>query len=230
MAEKQGLNGAYYGPSVPPPRKAYHRPGRGSGGGCGCCGCLFGCLCNCIFSLIFKLVFTVIILVGIVALIFWFLVRPNNLKFYVTDASLTQFNLTTDNTLQYNLDLNLTVRNPNKRIGLYYDTFQVNGYYEGQRFNTQNLTPFYQGHKNTTELSTVFDGQQVLVLGDSEVSNYNSEKSNGYYSIDVQLNLKLRVKMGWIKVGHFKPKINCDLSVPSSSGGTFQTTRCKLKL
>lgn len=229
MAEKQGLNGAYYGPSVPPPRKAYHRPGRGSGGGCGCCGCLFGCLCNCIFSLIFKLVFTVIILVGIAALIFWFLVRPNNLKFYATGASLTQFNLTTDNTLQYNLDLNLTVRNPNKRIGIYYDTFQVNGYYGDQRLATQNLTPFYQGHKNTTELSTVFDGQQLL-LGASELSNYNSEKSNGYYNIDVQLNLKLRVKVGWIKVGHFKPKINCDLSVPSSAGGTFQTTRCKLKL
>ena len=107
--------------------------------------------------------------------------------------------------------------------------FQVNGYYGGQRFDTQNLTPFYLGHKSMSELSTVFDGQQLLV-GSSEVSNYNSEKSNGYYSIDVQLNLKPKVKVGWIKVGHFKPKINCDLSVPSIAGGNFQTTRCKLNL
>ena len=85
----------------------------------------------------------------------------------------------------------------NMLLGIYYNTFQVNGYYGGQRFDTQSLTPFYQGHKSTSELSTVFDGQQLLV-GSSEVSNYNSEKSNGYYSIDVQLNLKLRVEVGWI--------------------------------
>jgi|UniRef100_A0A2N9GIX2 hypothetical protein len=235
MADKQPhLNGAYYGPSIPPPpRKSYHRHSHGRSSGCGCFGCLFGCLCECIFSLIFKLVFTVLILVGIAAVIFWFLVRPNNLKFYVTDASLTQFNFTTNNNLQYNLDLNITVRNPNKRIGIYYDTIQASTYYEGQRFDTVSLTPFYQGHKNTSLLSQVFDGQKLVLLGTSEVSNFNSEKSNGVYSIDVKLNLKIRVKVGWIKIGHFKPKIDCGLKVPlsgSSSGGSFETTKCGLDL
>lgn len=73
----------------------------------------------------------------------------------------------------------------------------------------------------------------MVLLGTSEVSNFNSEKSNGVYSIDVKLNLKIRVKVGWIKIGHFKPKIDCGLKVPlsgSSSGGSFETTKCGLDL
>ncbi|KAF5473929.1 hypothetical protein F2P56_005876 [Juglans regia] len=235
MAESQThLNGAYYGPSIPPRRKDYHRPGRGSGG-CGCCGCLFGCLCNCILSLIFKIVFAVIVMIGLAALVIWLILRPNNLKFHVTDAALTQFNLsTTNNMLQYNLALNVTVRNPNKRIGIYYDTIQANAYYEDQRFDSESLTRFYQGHKNTTVLSPVFVGQQLVSLGTSELSKFNSEKSNGIYSIDLKLRLRIRVKVGWIKFGHFKPKINCDLKVPLSSNGSsassFETTKCSYDL
>jgi hypothetical protein len=233
MAEKQSLNGAYYGPSIPPPRKAYHRHGRGSGG-CGCCGCLFGCLCDCIFGLIFKIIFTILIIVGLAALIVWLILRPNNLKFHVTDASLTQFNFTTNQTLNYNMALNITVRNPNKRIGIYYDTIQANSYYEGQRFDTVDLTPFYQGHKNTTLLNPVFDGQQIVLLGTSEQSNFDSETTNGIYSIDLKINLKMRAKVGWIKIGTFKPKIKCGLKVPLSSNGkstgSFEATKCSLDL
>ncbi|XP_062166886.1 NDR1/HIN1-like protein 3 [Alnus glutinosa] len=233
MADKQSLNGAYYGPSIPPTRKSYHRHGHGRGSGCcGCFGCLFGCLCDCIFGLIFKIVFTILVIVGLAALIVWLILRPNNLKFHVTDASLTQFSFTTTtNTLQYNMALNLTVRNPNKRIGIYYDTIQANGYYEGQRFGTVDLTPFYQGHKNTTVLSTAFDSQHVVVLGTDELSNFNSATSDGIYSIDLKLNLKIRAKVGWIKIGKFKPKIKCGLKVPlTSNASSFETTKCSLDL
>lgn len=233
MADKQSLNGAYYGPSIPPTRKSYHRHGRGSGG-CGCFGCLFGCLCDCIFGLIFKIVFTILIIVGLAVLVVWLILRPNNLKFHVTDASLTEFNFNTTNTLQYNMALNLTVRNPNKRVGIYYDTIEANVYYEGQRFRTVDLTPFYQGHKNTTVLSTAFNGTQVVLLGTSELSNFNTETSDGIYSIDLKLNLKIRAKVGWIKIGKFKPKIKCGLKVPLSSNGksasSFETTKCSLDL
>jgi hypothetical protein len=59
--------------------------------------------------------------VGLVLLIFWLIFRPKIVKFYVTEASLTQFNLSSNNTLYYNLALNTTVRNSNKKFGIYYD-------------------------------------------------------------------------------------------------------------
>uniref|UniRef100_A0A5B6ZC98 Late embryogenesis abundant protein LEA-2 subgroup domain-containing protein n=1 Tax=Davidia involucrata TaxID=16924 RepID=A0A5B6ZC98_DAVIN len=225
-AKQSHLNGAYYGPSIPP-TKTYHRPGRGGGLGSCCC----GCLCSCIFNLIFQIVLTVVVILGIAIFVFWLIFRPNKVKFHVTDASLTEFNhSTTTNTLSYNLALNMTVRNPNKRIGIYYDRIEARAFYEGERFASTTLQPFYQRHKNTATLTPEFKGQNMVVLGNSELSSYNSEKISGTYSIDVKLYLRVRFKFGVIKTPKFKPKIECDLKVPLNSNGqpsgSFETTKC----
>ncbi|KAG2686700.1 hypothetical protein I3760_09G019400 [Carya illinoinensis] len=208
----------------------------GSKNGCGCCSCLCGCLFSCLLSLIFQILFTLLIILALAGFIFWLIFRPNEVKFHVTDASLTQFNFSTgDNNLHYNLALNVSVRNPNKRIGIYYDRIEANAYYQGQRFDTETLTPFYQGHKNTTVLSPVFQGQRLLTLGSRDVSKFDSEKTDGTFGVSLRLNLRIRAKLGWIKIGHFKPKIKCGLKVPLKSNGTlsaaaFETTKCDFDL
>jgi len=221
MAEKQShLNGAYYGPAVPPPTQTYHRHGRGRG--CGCC---------CLFSFLLKLVVSLVIIIGLAVLIFWLIFRPTNVKFYVTDASLTEFSLTGNNTLQYNLAVNITVRNPNRKIGIYYDTIEARALYGDQRFDTETLTPFYQGHKTTSYLSTVFSGQHV-VIGSDELTQFNEEKTAGVYSVDVDLYLRIRFKVGKLKTGRVKPEVKCDLKVPLSSTGNsavaFESTKCDI--
>ncbi|KAI9121949.1 hypothetical protein K1719_007039 [Acacia pycnantha] len=229
MADKNPqLNGAYYGPSIPPPPKSYHRPGRGGSGLC----CCFDCCCGCIFSLIFKLLCTIIVIVGIAVLVFWLLVRPSKVKFHVTDASLTEFNYTNDGTLHYNLALNMTIRNPNRRLGIYYDNVEARALYEDARFASNEISPFYMGHKTTHYLSTEFNGQNLISLGADQTSEYNKQKSSGVYDIDVKLYLRIRFKLGVFKTGKFKPKIHCDLKVPltangNSSSGTFETTECE---
>ncbi|XAR69819.1 hypothetical protein NMG60_11001544, partial [Bertholletia excelsa] len=204
-----------------PPCPNYHRPGRSSG--CGCCGC--------ILSLILKIVLTFIIIAGLVVLAFWLIFRPQRVKFHVTDASLTQFHLnTTTNNLQYNLALNLTIRNPNKYIGIYYDRLEARGIYVGQRFDSVELPKFYQGHKNTTVLPITMNGQNIVVLENDHVDDYMSDASSGTYSIDVKLYLRVRFKLRDVKTARFKPKIKCDLKVPLESNGTssssFETTKC----
>ncbi|CAN4118781.1 unnamed protein product [Withania somnifera] len=187
---ESNLNGAYYGPSIPPPSKSYHRHGRGSS--CNPCSCLFGCLCNCIF----QIIFTILIILGIIALVLWLVLRPNK------DYS------TTNNTLHYDLALNMTIGEPQ-----------------------QTLEPFYQGHKNTSKLHPVFKGQNLVLLGDREKSNYNNEKNSGVHEIEVKLYMRIRLKIGWIKTHKIKPKIECDFKVPLESNGrstNFEETRCHL--
>ncbi|XP_010037307.2 NDR1/HIN1-like protein 3 [Eucalyptus grandis] len=225
MAEKQAhLNGGYYGPAVPPKQNSYLRPGRSRGCACGCGFCLL--------KLIFNIVITVVLTVGLLALLFWLIFRPNLVKFHVTNAELTQFNFTTTNNLSYNLKLNLTIRNPNRRIGIYYDQIEARVLYGGQRLASDYLTPFYQGHKNTTTLSAAFQGQQLVALGTSEQSDFNSEKATGVYDIDMKLYLRVRFKLGKIKTFRIKPRVKCGLKVPLSSLGsaaaTFQTEKCDI--
>ncbi|KAL9679390.1 hypothetical protein QQ045_017249 [Rhodiola kirilowii] len=223
---KQGhLNGAYYGPSVLPQRDTYRRH---RSGGSSCCCNPFSCLCSCIFNLVFKLILTVIVILGLIVLILWLIFRPNPLKFNVTDASLTQFDLA-NSTLKYNLDFNVSVRNPNSRIGIYYDVIEANAYYKDSRFSTVNLTPFYQGHKNTSHLQMVFKGQQVITV---DSGKFASEKATQVFNVELRMRLRVRfrlIQLLKIRVGKFKGKVDCELSVPvSGSGVAFQAKRCDI--
>ncbi|KAE8099242.1 hypothetical protein FH972_017239 [Carpinus fangiana] len=188
-------------------------------------------------SLISKIVVIVLAVIGPSVFVVLLILTPKSFKIHVTDAFLAQFNLTTNNyTLHYNLALNISIRNSNKRIGFYYDTIHANGYYYyPYRFGAVSLTPFYQGHKNTSVLSPVFHGRQRLYFLESSelIPKFNNDTSDGVYRIAVELYLSFRTKgERWIKNGHFNPVINCDLKVPLSSNGKsaarFETTECEL--
>ncbi|CAL9026498.1 unnamed protein product, partial [Prunus brigantina] len=61
--------------------------------------------------------------------------EPQQPKITVTNASLTHFNFTnTSNTLCYNLTLNVTIRNPNKWVGIHYCAIQVIANYRKKTF------------------------------------------------------------------------------------------------
>lgn len=218
MADKQPhLNGAFHGPAIPPPAKTYHRHGHARG--CACC----------LLTTFLKLLITIVVVVGVAVFILWLVFRPHKLTFDITGAELTRFNIT-GNQLHYNLALNLTIRNPNKRIGVYYDVIEASPFYKDQRLNTQWLPAFYQGHKTTTVLSPHFDGQRVVFLSGEELTEFNTETLAGSFDVDVKFRLRLRLKLGAVRIGKFKPKVNCELKVPLKSNANsftfFQTTRC----
>ncbi|XP_072965011.1 NDR1/HIN1-like protein 3 [Typha angustifolia] len=217
------LNGAYYGPPVPP-QHSYHSMGRRSS----CCGPC--CLVSALFKLIFSIVVFFVIVIGIIVLVGWLLLRPNEFKVHVTSATLTQFNLSSANNLQYDLALDMDIRNPNKRIGIYYDYIETQAFYDGNRFGFGTLSPFYQGHKNTSTIHPEFNGTQLL-LGDSVTTTYNREKSEGYYYVDVKVYTKLRLKI-WIFKIHRNPKAKCNLKLPvpgnTNSTAAFEVTKCHI--
>lgn len=194
------------------------------------------CRCSCgggRFITFIKILIAIIIVVGLAVLILWLIFRPNKVKFNVTDAKLTQFNLI-GNQLHYNLALNVTVRNPNKRIGVYYDSIESSPIYKDQRLETQWLPPFYQGYKTTAVISCVFSGQQLLLLAGQGLTEFNAETVAGVYEMNVELNLRIRLKFGAVRIGKFKPKVNCEFKVPLSSdgnsvvGSVFESTGCDI--
>ncbi|KAM2565310.1 hypothetical protein TB1_007959 [Malus domestica] len=193
-----------------------------------------GRCCNvvCCFCIFYNTIFCSVLAL----LIFVFIFNPQEPKFTITDASLTRFNFTDDNnTLHYNLALNITIRNPNRRVGIYYRRIQVIANYRKKRFAMVTLpsAPFYQGHKNTTILNHVLvEGQQLVVFGERDLSQLNLEAAAGLYSIDLKLALRVRARYGKFKPPNYKPyyKIDCSLKVPFSSNETspiaFKATQC----
>ena len=116
-----------------------------------------------------------------------------------------------------------------------YRRIQVIANYRKKRFAMVTLpsAPFYQGHKNTTILNHVLvEGQQLVVFGERDLSQFNSEAAAGLYSIDLKLALRVRARYGMFKSRNYKPyyKIDCWLKVPFSSNETspsaFEATQC----
>ncbi|CAK8544134.1 unnamed protein product [Lathyrus sativus] len=218
------LNGAYYGPAIPPPAqpRPYHQRSRS------CCCCLF--------SFFWKLFVTLIVLAGLAVLIFYLVVQPRPFKFYVTEAKLTKFDYA-NNTIHYNMVLNFTARNPNKKLSIYYDKVEALAFYEGARLTNNvdvitHMNSFRQYKKSSDPMSAVFSGQKLLVLEDDQVSEFNDNKSADVYDIYVKLYFRIRFRLGDLISGDYKPKVKCDLKVPLNSNNkttaTFVPTKCSV--
>ncbi|CAK8544137.1 unnamed protein product [Lathyrus sativus] len=207
------LNDSYYGPAIPAARG--QSSNRRIRGGSGCCT---------LFSFLWKLLVALIVLFGLVILIFYLIVQPRPFKFYVTKAQLTRFDYT-NNTLHYNMVLNFTAHNPNKKLSIYYDKVESQAFYEGSRFaNVDMIThmnSFRQYKKSSDPMSGVFAGQKLLMLDIDQVSEFNKDKNIGVYNIYVKLYFTIRFRLGDSISRKYKPKVKCDLTVPlSNENGT----------
>ncbi|CAK8544138.1 unnamed protein product [Lathyrus sativus] len=186
--------------------------------------------CCCLFSFFWKLLVSLVFLFALIFLIFYLIVQPRAFKFYVTKAELTQFDYSND-ILHYNMVLNFTARNPNKKLGIYYDKVEAQAFYEGARFANvdviTHMNSFRQDKKSSDPMSAVFSGQQLLMLHSDQVSEFNKDKSVGVYDIYVKLYFRIRFKLGDSISHNYKPKVKCDLNVSLSSrnNATFTFTR-----
>ncbi|XP_004494915.1 NDR1/HIN1-like protein 10 [Cicer arietinum] len=218
------LNDAYYGPTIPlAPRQNYYSNNRNRS----CCNRLW------------KLLITLIILFGLVILIFYLIVQPRAFKFYVTESKLTQFDYT-NNTLHYNMLLNFTAHNPNKKLSIYYDKVVARAFYQGSRFANvdviTHMNSFRQDKNKNDSMSGVFSGQKVLILDNDQVTELKKDKNVGVYDIYVKLYFRIRFRLGDSVSSKYKPKVKCHLAVPFSSsnatGFTFKRllpTKCDVE-
>ncbi|KAK9921436.1 hypothetical protein M0R45_029945 [Rubus argutus] len=204
MSEKQAhLNGAYYGPSIPPREKTPPRPQRWPP----------------------RLLLQLHLRPHLQAYLHRSGLHGLSLPRLLAHSPPTRIATSTITSLSTSLSETRT------RRSAYYDRIEATALYEGQRLSTAPLTPFYQGHKTTNVLNPVFKGQQ-LIVGSNLLEEFNQQKSAGVYEIEMKLYLRIRFKLGRIKTGKFKPRIECDLKVPFSengnSVGTFQTEKCSI--
>jgi hypothetical protein len=150
----------------------------------------------------------------------------------VENVSLTQFDFGSKNTtLQYNLAFAIAVRNT-YNSPIYFDKFEVGAYYNGQRFDTNTLTPFSVPHKSSLVLNPVFQGKSSLSVGAAELSDELlkvGNKTTGPHNIGVKLDVKFRyVTSLWIIMSHKSTTMHICYMVPLDHHpmSTFETTNC----
>jgi len=211
------FSGAYYGGPVgrtphtasqklPRPRRRH-----------GCCCCLL------------QFLVTLIVIIGIAALVIWLVLRPSKPKVFVETVSVSEFNVTS-NGLNSNIALEMSIRNGNKKVGIYYDVLQISAYYGGSEMIGYTwVEGFYQGHKNTTAVHPVIASDSSLYLPSTVSNSLSSDKSKGEVEMEVRLRSRIRIKVGKIKSRRFTMKAKCQVLLSlNQTAIAFQRQKCKV--
>lgn len=160
---------------------------------------------TCLYFLCQKIV-GLVIGAGMSIFLAWLILRPHKPRFYVDTVSLSQLNVT-DRIVNSRMDFNVTVRNPNGKLGIYYHKMEWNVFYEDDRIASGYLPPFHQRHKTTTVL------QPVLIGDNYEINSDDIARALAALDSPLELRLKLhanvRFKLGFCKSWNYKMRVEC---------------------
>ncbi|XP_050373906.1 NDR1/HIN1-like protein 6 [Argentina anserina] len=190
--------------------------------------CLRKCLCWTICLLLLQVI-VVAITGGIIYLVF----RPKLPKYTVSKLQITQFDLNADQSLNATFDVSITARNPNKKIGIYYEGgSRINVWYTSTKLCEGGLPKFYQGHRNTTELVVPLSGQ-TQDASSLFTTLQQQQQQTGNVPLTLRVRQPVRIKLGSLKLPKIKFVVRCRLLVDTVSENNdinIQSSSCKFRL
>ncbi|XP_059627558.1 NDR1/HIN1-like protein 26 [Cornus florida] len=154
----------------------------------------------------------ILLFMGVLIFILWLSLRPHRPRFYVHEFSIP--GLAQENGFaNAQVIFNVTVRNPNHKIGIYYDSMQVTLFYEDQNIGGNSLLfPFYQDSKNTTILYDVLGGASLTVNND-RWTKFTADLAKGTVIFRLELKSSIRFKIYTWRSKHHKMHAKCEVGV-----------------
>jgi hypothetical protein len=153
----------------------------------------------------FSSFFTIILLL---ILLIYFILKPTKPQFSLQELDIYQLNLSGP-ILNSSIQLTLLSKNPNQKISIYYDEFQVYASYKNQQITSDSFVPpFYQGQQESNLLSSSLIGNG-LPVAPSISYELGHDQNSGRLSLNLKANGKLRWKIGTWVSGHYRFNVNC---------------------
>ncbi|KAK1384121.1 Late embryogenesis abundant hydroxyproline-rich glycoprotein family [Heracleum sosnowskyi] len=187
--------------------------------------------CKCICWTISLLILILVILgaiVGILYLVF----QPKIPKYSVDRLQISDLRLNTDGSLYAKFDVQITAKNPNKKIGIYYqDGSHLSVWYAKTKLCQGKFPKFYQGHRNETSLNVSLTGQAQY--GNTLLGALQEQQQTGRIPLDLKVDVPVSVKLGKLKLRKVRILGNCLLIVDTLSSNSFITIKassCKFRL
>ncbi|KAL2323019.1 hypothetical protein Fmac_027398 [Flemingia macrophylla] len=192
--------------------------------------------CYCLCHTFWILLVIVIIIVMLVILVLYIIITPRSFRFHVTEARLAQFDHS-NTTLRYNLLLNITATNPNKKLKIYYDVVRATALYHAVSLSTTDVNmpwnSYLQDKKASNRFSAVFSGKRVVPLNRKQVLEFHEDSEDGVFPIVVKIRFNIRFRLGDLQSGHFNARGTCAIKVPLATSkvetmAAFDPTKCRV--
>ncbi|XP_062198235.1 NDR1/HIN1-like protein 1 [Phragmites australis] len=187
------------------------------------------------------LLFGLAVIVAVIALIVYLVLRPTHPRFFLQDATLRQLDLSNGSAPLLSTAVQVTIasRNPNGRVGVYYDRLDVYASYKYQQITlASRLPPVYQGHGDVDVWSPVLKGPNVP-FAPFLAKALGKDVAAGYLIMQVRIDGRVRWKVGSWTSGHYHIYVTCPAFFISSGGNgvlganglRFQTaTYCRVEV
>ncbi|KAJ7963176.1 Late embryogenesis abundant (LEA) hydroxyproline-rich glycoprotein family [Quillaja saponaria] len=190
--------------------------------------------CRSLCCWLIVIIITLIFLVAIAGAILYVLYRPQRPSFSVSTLKLSYLNLTSSSTINSKFNLNITARNPNKKIAFIYNPITISVLSDDINVGDGTIPSFIHGKKNSTLLkASILSSGQAIESGDVSNLKANIKSKNGL-PLKIRLDTKVKVKMGGLKTEKIGIRVNCDgikVTVPSGkTPATASTSNAKCKV
>ncbi|KAA8515462.1 hypothetical protein F0562_018927 [Nyssa sinensis] len=165
-----------------------------------------------ISKLVCAIFLSIIFFVGIITFILWLSLRPHRPRFHIRGFSIP--GLAQQNGFENaQVNFNVTARNANLNIGVFYDAMDVTLYYQDLGIGrTSLLFPFYQEPKNTTVLAGVLSGASLTVTN-QRWAQFLADRSRGTVIFRLEVSSTIRFKVSKWNSRHHKMHANCAVGV-----------------
>lgn len=182
-----------------------------------------------LFSLFLGLVVLALFIIFLVFLI----LRPAKPAFILRDATIYQFNASAvPSLLTTDMQVTLSSRNPNERIGIYYQKLNIYASYRGQQITLPTLLPeSYQGHKEVIDWSPLLYGSAVPV-SPFLTAALEQDQNAGSVLVNIKVDGSVKWKVGTWVSGKYHLHVNCPalLVFKEPSGGIAVGPSMKIQL
>ncbi|KAG7559619.1 Late embryogenesis abundant protein LEA_2 subgroup [Arabidopsis thaliana x Arabidopsis arenosa] len=160
---------------------------------------------KCIGAVVLGFIAVVLFVVFLV----WAILHPHGPRFVLQDATIYAFNVSQPNYLTSNIQVTLSSRNPNDKIGIFYDRLDIYASYRNQQVTLATLLPAtYQGHLDVTVWSPFLYGTTVPVAPYFSPA-LSQDLTAGMVLLNIKIDGWVRWKVGtWIS-GRYRLHVNC---------------------
>ncbi|KAF6169313.1 hypothetical protein GIB67_013743 [Kingdonia uniflora] len=176
----------------------------------------------------------VLVILGTITFIMWLVLRPKLPEFRVDSASVTPFNASLGQ-VTGNWDIGLSVKNPNKKMNVYYDRIEASVFYDDEFLSETALAPFWQAKRNATTIRARFSAVGVYV-NERSLKRIADDRSKGLVDFNLRMLAWVRFKAGAWRTRRHLMRVYCEgvkVGFSSSSGlGTLTggANACKVDL
>ncbi|KAL0662326.1 hypothetical protein Bca4012_099163 [Brassica carinata] len=158
--------------------------------------------------------------------------RPKLPDYNIDRLLLTRFTFNQDSSLSTAFNVTITAKNPNEKIGIYYeDGSRISVLYMQTRLSNGSLPKFYQGHENTTIIFVEMTGYTRNATS-LMATLQEQQRLTESIPLRIRVTQPVRIKLGKLKLMEVKFMVRCSVSVDSLAANNVirvRSSNCKFR-